>query len=129
MYMDFNDWINRKYLDWRGDSRKSVTEFAAFLKISQPTVSAWMNRTRDKPESKKIVDRLIKIYGEEVYEILGIQLPEGVNIPGYPNMSAMLSEAFELMRARGVPDDSPDAIRIIREVAARYDIREDHPHE
>lgn len=68
--MDFHNWINQKFVEWRGNTRNGVSEYAAFLGISQPTVSAWLNKSRGKPETQKIIDALINQYGDEAYQVL-----------------------------------------------------------
>ena len=68
--MEFHTWINQKFIEWRGDTRNGVTEFATYLGISQPTVSAWLNKSRGKPETQKIIDALVNKYGDEAYKVL-----------------------------------------------------------
>jgi len=42
----WTEWINKTYIEWRGNTRVSVTDFAMYLEVSQSTVSAWINGTR-----------------------------------------------------------------------------------
>jgi predicted transcriptional regulator len=86
---EWSQWINRKYVEWRGDSRATVSEFAAYLGVSQATVSAWINGTRGAPASKKIIASVGEKY-PEVYEIVSRQL-------GIPNLSPMDKETLELL--------------------------------
>ncbi len=47
--MEFPDWIYNQYFKCRGDSRKSLSQYADFLGVSHQAVSAWFNRTRLMP--------------------------------------------------------------------------------
>lgn len=67
--MEFHDWIRQKYLNW-ADNKKSESQFALYLDISQATINAWMNRTRGIPRSKEIISKLADKLGPEIYEVL-----------------------------------------------------------
>jgi predicted transcriptional regulator len=86
---EWSAWINRKYVEWRGDSRATVSEFAAFLGVSQATVSAWINGTRGVPTSQKIIAAVGKKF-PEVYDIVS-------NLFGIPNLSPSEKEALALL--------------------------------
>jgi predicted transcriptional regulator len=75
--MEFHDWLERKFIEWRGDTRKNVTQFASYLGVSQPTVSAWINNTRGQPTTPKIINSLASKLGPEIYDILGMTRPAG----------------------------------------------------
>jgi hypothetical protein len=72
--MDFKEWINLKYAQWRGDSRKTVTAFAAWLNIKQSLMTHWMNGKMIARDPINIA-KLARRYGREVYDILGFYLP------------------------------------------------------
>ncbi len=67
----FKEFIEKKYLEWQNEQgkRKSVAEYAAFLGVSQPLVSMWMNGS--KVPGKANIKTLYEIYGDEVIEVLG----------------------------------------------------------
>lgn len=40
--MKFWEWMNQKYIDWRGDSRKTISEFAQYVGVAQSVMSKCM---------------------------------------------------------------------------------------
>jgi transcriptional regulator with XRE-family HTH domain len=87
--MDFYNWIEQKYIDWRGSSRKTISEFATYIGVSQPTVSAWMNKSRGKPTSRKVIDALAQKF-PEAYDILGLSQPSNTETDD-PDLQAILA--------------------------------------
>jgi len=82
------DWLKQKYLEWQlslGD-RRSISQFADFLGVPQPSLSEWMgNKYQPRGTSvAKIAEKL----GYEVYDVLGITrpLPKDLN----PNMVELI---------------------------------------
>ena len=41
--MEFKDWFYNEYVKWRGDTRKTYSDFAEWLGLPQPRVSRYMN--------------------------------------------------------------------------------------
>lgn len=72
--MEFEEWINDKFLDWRGNTRKGVTEFSEFIGVSQQTMNGWLNN-HVIPKSHKNINQLYEKYGYEVYDTLGLPRP------------------------------------------------------
>lgn len=73
---DFGKWLTGKYLVWQLElgERKTLTEFAGYLGVSQSTVSAWMQGDH-KPKSSQNVAHLADKFGYEVYDLLGLPQP------------------------------------------------------
>jgi hypothetical protein len=120
-WMDFSDWINKKYMEWRGASRATISDYSAFLGVPQSLLSQWMKRGGKVPTSKKYVDALIKIYGNEVFTVL--DLPRPINQPPEnfrERLRAALEEALQVMTSKGIEPDSPEGERIIAEIADKY---------
>jgi transcriptional regulator with XRE-family HTH domain len=84
---DFGKWLTGKYLVWQVElgERKTLTEFAEYLGVSQSTVSAWMLGDH-KPKSSQNVARLADKFGYEVYDLLG--LPQPFVIRSQPSSAA-----------------------------------------
>ena len=70
--MEFKEFIEKKYVEWTAaqGKRKTVADFAAYLGISQPLLSMWMNGSK-KPGTQNI-KLLYEIYGDEVFDALGL---------------------------------------------------------
>jgi len=73
--MSFPEYLERKYLEWQNSlgKRKTVEEFAAWLGVSRPLMTMWLNgKRRPGTENLKL---LSAVFGNEVYDILGIERP------------------------------------------------------
>lgn len=73
---DFPAWLEQKYLSWQEARGKRATlgQFAAYLGISPPLLSHYLNGLR-KPSGDN-VHKLAKQLGPEAYDILGLQIPD-----------------------------------------------------
>lgn len=74
--MEFSSWLLERYLEWQNNlgKLKSVTDFAAWVGVSQPVVSKYLNRKGVPGEDNAYLFYLK--YGEEVYEILDMEPPD-----------------------------------------------------
>ena len=122
--MDFSDWINKKFYEWRGETRKTIEEFADYIGVSQPLMSQWMKKNGKVPKSKKHVDALINKYGiEEVYKILP-ELGDYNPPPSLRRMDLARDKINRIMRERNLTGENPEAeeisIRIMGEYGFKY---------
>ncbi len=70
--MKWKDFINQKYLDWRGDkigNDGSITQFAIYVGVSQQLMNKWLAGSVPTQEDK--IERLVELYGDEVLIVLG----------------------------------------------------------
>lgn len=77
--MNWHEWITQKYIVWRGNAignERSITEFAEMIGISQPLMSSYMKSGGSKPKTLDIIRKFEVVYGDEIYEILGIEKPQ-----------------------------------------------------
>lgn len=75
MMVEFREWLNKKYIDWRGDSfgnDRSISDFARWIGVSQSTLNEWM-QGNVKP-STRAVPKIAAKY-PDVYEVLGMASP------------------------------------------------------
>ena len=74
----WNEWINNKYLEYRGPAignEKSITEFAEeYIGVPQQVMDTWLKGT--KPRKYEYIVALIKRYGDEIYDILEMKKPD-----------------------------------------------------
>lgn len=128
--MEFTEWINEKYKEYRGDSfghDKSVTEFAKEIGIEQSLMSQWMRPKGNKakiPSSKDNIAKLVNFFGYEAYEALGLPVP-GLS---HENSKLLFEAAKELSRSSkdlGIDIDDPSFINLFTEVFGRHGIRVD----
>jgi transcriptional regulator with XRE-family HTH domain len=76
--MNFHAYLQRRYVEWCAacGERRTLTQFAEHLNISNQTLNQWMNgRARPRPE---FVERLALALGLEVYDVLGQPRPDPV---------------------------------------------------
>ena len=74
--MTFPKLLEQKFLAWQQESgeRKTIQEFAAYLGVSQPILSHWLNGARSPgPESLRLLSAKL---GPEVYDVLGLDRPD-----------------------------------------------------
>lgn len=74
--MTFSQFLEMKFLEWQRQEggRRTVKEFAAYIGVSQSTISMWWNEGR-KPEGENLLKLAIKL-GMEVYDILEKPRPD-----------------------------------------------------
>jgi len=106
--MEFSEWINKKFMTWRGDSRRTISEFAAMIGVSQPLMSKWMKRDGPIPTSKQAIDAIAAVY-PDVYEVLGLSRPKEKSIDEkYEELLSILDELTD--------DRREDVLRYARSV-------------
>lgn len=118
--MEFNDWINLKFYEWRGNTRNSTVEFSKFLDVKQQTLSAWMNG-KYAPKDAINIGKLAEKY-PEVYEVLGVDPPpQNTNLPPFLRklLDKTLTEISETIKERKIPLDSPEAEKLTIEILER----------
>lgn len=94
--MEWKEWINQKFVLWRGDeigNEGSVSAWSRWLGIKQQTVNSWI-REGKKPDSLNSVSALVARYGGEVYDILGISPSGELNIE-----DTDIREVVEIMKS------------------------------
>jgi transcriptional regulator with XRE-family HTH domain len=72
--MEFREWMNKKYIEWRGDSRGTISEFAEYIGVRQPVMSKWMNKGGTMPDASSLA-KIASKFGVEVYDVLGLPRP------------------------------------------------------
>lgn len=72
------EFLNRNFREWeisRG-RRQTVTSFARYLGVKQPTLNRWM--TGDNPPTGDNVHKLAAKLGYEIYDIVGGEPPSPI---------------------------------------------------
>ena len=72
--MNFPQFLEKQYLEWQVKvGRRTIVEFSAYIGVSQPILSMWMNgKKRPGTENIKL---LADIFGVEVYDSLSLPRP------------------------------------------------------
>lgn len=137
--VEFAEWIEAKFLEWRKDRYgrgTSVAEFAKQFGVSQQLMSDWMKKGGKKPRTAKYINALAAIYGNEVYAVLGLTPPgkdDYSNLP--PDVRLAVEEVNRELAARGIGAESPEAEKITIAIFAKYgwshtsssDVEDDDP--
>lgn len=122
-FVSFSEWINGKFIEWRGDrvgKAASVAEFARQFGAPQQLVSSWMTpveRGGKIPRSSKYINALVAVYGNEVYDVLGLPVPEYEEIPADqlpPELRESLDDALRDVAAlleAGVSAETDEGLR------------------
>lgn len=140
MVMEFKKFLDRKYLEWRADkigNEGSISSWARSMGLTPQTLSTWMNR--GSLPTPYYINKLANVWGYEVYDILGLELPkvspsEVDRLLGTAGIPKEVSDkiAFLLVRAHsiaqdmGIAIDSPEGCEIIKNtfLEAGFDFRE-----
>jgi hypothetical protein len=124
--MEFSEWITKKYIVWRGNAigqDRSITEFGAWLKVSQSLMSQWMKKDGKIPESAKHINNLVEKFGIEVYGILGLDTPNLLDtiIRSFPRMTLDIRERLAAAiseyndRTEDIPEGDPRLEDILKD--------------
>ena len=121
--VDFSEWINRKFLEWRGNSRLGVTDFAEYIGVSQPLMSNWLNGINKRPPAASNIAKLADKF-PDVYEVVGLpQPPSRFNyLPRSfrRRLERAQAETERIFRERGLTGEMPEAEQVAIEVFEKY---------
>jgi predicted DNA-binding protein YlxM (UPF0122 family) len=125
--LEFWEWITKKYVDYRGDAigqDRSITEFANWVGVSQQTMSGWMKKGGKLPRSQKSITNLVKKFGPEVYDVLGLPMPEAsFPIDSLPSeMQTDLRLALSEIKSKlgSLDPDSPEGDALVRSILKKH---------
>ena len=133
--MDWKEFIEKKYIDWRSDKRGnagSQAAYARFLGISPQLLDKWINKGQ-RPTGEYVAG-LSQHFGLEIYEVLGLGNPiendyrESLISFGLPSeyVDSLLSAREEYTKelsSKGIEIDSPEAREIINKAFVRHGIK------
>ena len=96
-----SSYLTRKFREWEASTKRhqTITAFARWVGVSQPSMARWMNGDNIPTEAQNI-NKLIERFGDdpEIYQILGI-----------PARNPILTKLQELDKA-----DNPEAEEIFK---------------
>jgi hypothetical protein len=124
--VEFYEWMNEKFLEWRNTSRGrdgSISQFARLFGASQQVMSKWLAKDGYKPRDSRHINALVARYGPEVYDVLGLERPPQTPFDQLPEsvrsrlVEATLRVQEELIR-RGPDLTQSEADQIARDIFA-----------
>lgn len=130
--MKFSDWINQKYIEKRGNTRLTISEFAEFVGVSQSLMSQWMKPDGKIPSSQNIA-KIAETLGADVYDVLGLVKPPSTRHQVTPEefiehlpptqrgafLEAGTEAAAEIKRL-GIAPSSIEAMEILKQAMVRH---------
>lgn len=122
----FQEFIQDKFAEWRGRGRETLVDFANYIGVSQQVMSNWYNgRIKRSPEADTY-SHLIKKYGVEVYDVLGLPRPsEEEVLSGLPpDMAASVRSFLDEIRSSGINKGkemaSPEDLETIKAIFSKH---------
>ncbi|MEW6650474.1 MAG: helix-turn-helix transcriptional regulator, partial [Chloroflexota bacterium] len=126
--------LTRKYIEWRNDAvghDRTISDFAEMVGVTQPTMSRWMKKGGQTPRGQQSIVKLVRAFGGEVYDILGLPRPqtgEEIDLQKFPaqlrrDLYAAAREANRTLERRGLYGNDPEAEKVIIEIFERYGFR------
>jgi transcriptional regulator with XRE-family HTH domain len=120
--MEFNEWIEKKYMEWCGQKRRTIIEFADYLGVKQPALSKWMKPGSTRKPDRESVRKIAEKY-PDIYAALDMSPPPSVKLSidlNDPEFIARASDAGkrleEELTKKGIDLDSPEGIKIAIEI-------------
>lgn len=118
-----NNWyefINQEYYLFRGNSRKTISDFAEWFDLPQGQLSQYMKKDGRIPKGLTVINKFVKRLGPKVYDVLGIeQLLEPSN-----NLPSPLDEINREFRESAIEYqvffDSPEAKKLLDEIMKKH---------
>ena len=117
---DWYKFANDAYIEWRGPTRKSLSEFAEWVGISQPQMSRQLKKGGSVPRDQKSISAWVDRFGLKVYEVLGLP-GTGNSVDSLPEpMRSIALEVRETIAEYKVSGDSPEAAAIVDEIMKKH---------
>ena len=127
----YGSWFLKKLQEYEQtkNRRVTITEFAKYVGVSQPTLSSWISETR-KPSAEAALN-LANIFNDfEIMDLLDYpnprKFPEDVVDSSLPpslklSFDAAVDEIERTYKARGITDlSSPLALQIAKEIFQQH---------
>jgi hypothetical protein len=103
------EYINQKFFDWRGNTRKTISEFADWLEMPQGQLSQYMRKGGRVPTGQTVIERFVRRFGIEVYEILEIPVPRDSTLLLPEPARSIADEIIKTLLEKNIAPDDPEA--------------------
>ena len=120
-------WLQNKFESWRyqNGKRKTLTEFAAFIGISEDQLLRLMN-SAEKPKGSCLA-KLAGMLGYEIYEFVGVKTSDMLDaLPPLFRIrfASAFTEYIEKLQTESIDKDSPEAQQMLQEIMKKYKLLE-----
>ncbi|HPS41043.1 MAG TPA: hypothetical protein PK040_00465 [Anaerolineaceae bacterium] len=114
------EFANRAFVEWRGDSRGTISEFAGYIGLSQSLMSRQLTRNGAVPRDQKVINAWVSKYGLKVYEVLGLEVPNDSLLLMPEPLRSIALEIRDSLAAKHIVEDSPEAGKVVDEIMKKY---------
>jgi hypothetical protein len=114
------EFSNRAFIEWRGETRKTITDFAEWLGISQPLLSQQMRKGGAVPRVQRVINAWASKYGLQVYEVLGLSVPDDSMLLLPEPMRSIAREIRATLAEKHIVEESPEAGKVVDEILKKY---------
>jgi predicted transcriptional regulator len=117
-------FINQEYVKFRGNSRKTIQDFATMLNTSQPMMSQYMKPGGRVPTSHQSIKKFYDYFGDVIYEVLNLPIPKN-DLSEMPErfieFSNQVKETIAEYKVSGTSDEAGDlVIDIMKKFVEKY---------
>jgi uncharacterized protein (UPF0276 family) len=122
---DWFEFANNAFMEWRGNTRKTLTEFAEWIGISQPVMSLQLKKGGSIPKDHKTINAWCSRYGiTKIHTILDIPIQE-VSFDLAPVIIQSIAlEIGEIFKARGLEGGEPEAFEVVNEIMKKHGLKQ-----
>ena len=114
------EYINHEYYAFRGESRKTISDFAEWFGLPQGQLSQYMKKGGKIPNGLTVINKFVKRLGTKVYEVLEISGPD-LGIDALPEpLRSITHEVRETLAEYKGAGDSPEADNLIEEIMKKH---------
>lgn len=120
---EWYEFANGKYVEFRGRTRKTISDFADYVGISQPLMSQELKKSGSIPRDQRTITAWVNRYGFVVYEVLDLPVPND-SVDSLPEPLRSISmEVRETLAVYKVGPDSPEGVKILDEIMKKHGYR------
>ncbi len=125
---DWGLFANNAFIEWRGSTRATVTDFAAWVGISQSLMSRQLNGGAI-PRDQKTIFAWAHRYGNKIYEILGLPIPSDSYESLPPKMQSAVREIRETLTKYNLSGDSEEAEKVTIDILIKHGYKVSKPED
>ena len=125
-FMDYDvreawyEFINDAYVQFRGNTRATITDFAKWIDIPQAQMSQYMTKGGKLPKQQQMVNKFVRRLGVKVYEVLQQPVPDDSLLLLPEPMRTIAREIRETLAAKYIPEDAPEAGEVVDDILKKH---------
>lgn len=114
------EFINQAYIEFRGDTRKTISDFAEWLGLPQAQVSQYMSKNGKLPRNQAVIAKFYKRYGKRVYDVLGFEVPNDSLMLMPEPLRSIALEIRDTLAEKNIDPQSPEAGLVMDEIMKKH---------